>query len=104
MDTQETTLYTAVLISGIIIGTIVIYFFVSIIAQQRRNQQLYKSKILAEITTLEKERQRVAADLHDELGPILASVKFKLFSIDVTTEEDQGTLDKITNNLDEIIV
>lgn len=103
MDSHETTIYTAVLIAGSIIGVIIIYFFISIIGHQRRNQALYKSKILAEITTLEKERARVAADLHDELGPLLASVKFKASSLDVTDEEDKQTLEKISNNLNDLI-
>jgi len=104
MDAQQTTLFNAILIAGSIIITIIVYFIISIIGHQRRNQALYKSKILAEITTLEKERQRVAADLHDELGPILSSVKFKICSIDVDIDEDKDTLDKINDNLDELII
>ena len=103
MDAHETTIYTTVLIAAILMGAIIIYFFVSIIGHQRRNQALYKSKILAEVTTLEKERQRVAADLHDELGPLLASVKFKISSVDVDTKEDLETLEKAGTNLDDLI-
>ena len=103
MDAPETTILSAILISATIIGAIIIYFIISMIRQQRRNQRLYQSKILAEITTLEKERERVAADLHDELGPILASVKFKLSSLEIQPGEDQAILEKINSNLDEII-
>jgi signal transduction histidine kinase len=103
MDARETTILSAILISASIIGVIITYFIISIIRQQRLNQQLYKSRILAEISTLEKERERMAADLHDELGPILASVKFKLSSLEIFDGEDQLTLEKINNNLDEII-
>jgi signal transduction histidine kinase len=104
MDAHETTIYTAVLIAGGVIGAIIIYFFISILGHQKRNQALYKSKILAEITTLEKERTRLAADLHDELGPLLASVKFKIGSLDVHSDVDQETLDRADENLDELIV
>lgn len=103
MDAHQTTIYNAVLIAGIFIGIIIIYFFISIIGHQRRNQALYKSKILAEITTLEKERQRISADLHDELGPLLASVKFKMSSIDIQNEQDQISLEKADHTLDEVI-
>jgi len=58
------------------------------VRQQRQNNKLYQLKIAAEITTLENERQRIAADLHDELGPVLSAIKFKLGSIDITDAED----------------
>lgn len=103
MDASQTTIYTAVLITGIIIGTIIIYFIVTIIRHQRRNNDLYKSKILAEITTLEKERARIASDLHDELGPILSSVKFRINSLDVNSEEDLEQLGKANQHIDEMI-
>jgi signal transduction histidine kinase len=103
MDAKETTLFTAIIISAITIGSIIIYFIISIIRHQRRNQQLYKSKILAEVTTLEKERSRMASDLHDELGPVLSSVKLKVNCLDIETEEDKLQLDKINANIDDII-
>jgi len=103
MDAKETTLFTAIIISAVIIGSIIVYFIISIIRHQRRNQQLYRSKILAEVTTLEKERSRMASDLHDELGPVLSSVKLKVNCLDIETEEDKLQLDKINSNIDDII-
>ena len=103
MDAQQTALFNAIMIAGTIIAVIIIYFIISIIGHQRRNQQLYKSKILAEVTTLEKERGRVAADLHDELGPLLASVKFKIGSLDIMPR-DEGTINKVHDNLNELII
>ena len=103
MDAKETTLFTAIIISAVIIGSIIVYFIISIIRHQRRNQQLYKSKILAEITTLEKERSRMASDLHDELGPVLSSVKLKVNCLDIENEEDKLQLEKINANIDDII-
>ncbi len=70
--------------------------------QHRRNIRLYKAKVRAEVTTLEKERSRIAADLHDDLGPLLAAVKFKISSID-TTPEDAALLEEANQRLDTII-
>ena len=103
MDAHEATIYSAILITGVIIGIIIIYFIVSIIRHQRRNIELYKSKIVAEIATLEKERARIASDLHDELGPILSSIKFKINSIDINNEEDKFQLEKASTHIDDII-
>jgi len=103
MDAQETSIFSAVLITSIVLAVVLIYFIITIVRHQRRNQQLYKLKILAEITTLENERARIAADLHDELGPILSAVKFKINSLDIHSEDDQVILDKSNKNIDDII-
>jgi len=103
MDTKESTTYHAVLIAAAVIGTIIFYFIVSVIRQQRKHRLLYKAKIEAEITTLEKERARVAADLHDELGPTLSAVKFKLASIEKLNGEDAVTITKASHYIDTIL-
>lgn len=82
MDTKETSVYQAVLIAASVIGTIILYFIISVIRQQRKHRLLYQAKLSAEIIALEKERTRVAADLHDELSPTLSAVKFKIENID----------------------
>jgi len=73
------------------------------VRQQRQNNTLYQLKIAAEITTLENERQRIAADLHDELGPVLSAIKFKLGSIDVADGEDTIQMKESCDYLDDII-
>ena len=67
MDAKETSFYTAILIASIIIGVIIVYFIISIVRQQRKNLELYRQSVLAEITAMEKERARIAADLHVEV-------------------------------------
>ena len=102
MDAQQTKIYTAIIIAALVIGSILIYFIVSLIQQQRKNSRLFKEKIKAEITTLENERSRVSADLHDELGPLLFSVKFKLSGLE-TTAEDHDAVEAATAYIDDII-
>lgn len=104
MDAEKTSLLTTILITSIVLGIIIIYFFATIIRQQRRNIELYKSKIKAEITAQENERKRIAADLHDELGPVLSSVKFKINSLDIANNEDQEVLDNTNKNIDSMMV
>ena len=76
MDARETKIYIAIIITAVVLGLIILYFALSIVRQQRRNISLQKALILAEIATLEKERSRIAADLHDDLGPVLSVIKF----------------------------
>jgi two-component system NarL family sensor kinase len=103
MDAQETSLYTAILIASIIIGVIIIYFVVSIISQQRKNLELHKRNVLTEITALEKERSRIATDLHDELGPLLSAVKMKINSFELVDEDDKAEVVKTNQHIDQMV-
>ena len=103
MDAHQTTIYIAILITAFIIGSILVFFIISLIRHQRRNNALYKAKILAEITTLENERTRVANDLHDELGPLLSAIKFKLSSIETSLPEDEITMKETSEHIVDII-
>jgi two-component system NarL family sensor kinase len=103
MDTKETTTYNAVLIAAVVIGTIILYFILSIIRQQRKHRLLYKATIEAEITTLEKERLRLAADLHDELGPTLSAAKLKLSNIDDLPPDDEKMRTEAMQHIDNIL-
>ena len=103
MDTQETKIYIAIIVSVIVIGIIVLYFTISVIRQQRRNLELQKANSLAEIAAMEKERARIAADLHDDLGPVLSVVKFRVDNVELVDEEEKEELVKASQQLDELI-
>jgi two-component system NarL family sensor kinase len=103
MDPQETRLYYAILIAAGVIGLIIVFFFVSIIRQQRRNLELHRLNMLAEITTLEKERARMARDLHDELAPVLAAVKMRINSFALTDPDDQEELVHTSGHIDNLM-
>ena len=103
MDAKETSIFTAVLIASVILGIIITYFIVSIIRQQRRNIELYRQSVLAEITAMEKERARIAADLHDELGPMLSAIKLKINSFELSDEEDKIQVDKTNDHIDGLV-
>lgn len=103
MDAKETSLYTAILIVSLLVGTIIIFFIISIIRQQRRNLALYRRSVLAEITAMEKERARISADLHDELGPMLSAIKLKIGSFELTDEDDKKEAEKTNDHIDALM-
>lgn len=103
MHADQSNIFTAILISCILLGIIISYFIFSITRQQRRNLELHRRNILAEINTMEKERTRIAADLHDELGPLLAVIKFKINSVDSANRSDQEELVKASSHIDDLI-
>ena len=99
---ENKILYITLLLS-LIIAVIIIYFFASIIRYHRRYMKLQREKIFAEITIRENERKRIAADLHDSLGPLLSAVKLNISSVDIPLPQDQEVLEKTGRYLDEII-
>ena len=103
MDAQETRIYTAIISTSLVLGIIIIYFIISIIRHQRRNIELHKKNILAEITQIEKERARIAADLHDDLGPLLSAVKMKINTFELTDPHDQIEIEKTNKHIDNIL-
>lgn len=104
MDTKEKELYSAIIIAVVVLTAILVFFIISIIRQQRRYHIINRQKINAEITTLENERKRIAADLHDEVGPLLSAVKLQINHLELP--EDKQTADliqKSSNYIDEVI-
>jgi two-component system, NarL family, sensor kinase len=104
MLTKETYLFQqAIIIASILLGVIILYFFISLIRHQRRNLELYRAKIRAEITTLENERRRIASDLHDDVGPMLSAIKLQINNIDDDPENNELMVDKSTRQIDDVI-
>ncbi|MCW3116226.1 MAG: hypothetical protein JWM28_308 [Chitinophagaceae bacterium] len=103
MGTEENKIYTAVLIAVAVLGIILVYFIITILRQQKSNFALYNSKVQAEIITLEKERSRVARDLHDDLSPVLLAVKYNINSFELEDPEDRRVLAKTNETLDTMI-
>lgn len=103
MDPQEAKLYQSLLIVVGVVGIILLYFIFTIIRYQRRGLRLHKEKIQAEIDTLEKERRRIASDLHDELGPLLSAVKLQINNLETNLPEDQALIRKSSFYIDNII-
>jgi signal transduction histidine kinase len=103
MDPHEKELYHSLLIVVAIVAAILGYFIISIIRQQQRYRLLTQQKIKAEITTLENERRRIAADLHDEVGPLLSAVKLQINNVEGNDDFDRDLIQKSSMHIDDII-
>jgi two-component system NarL family sensor kinase len=104
MDTHQAKLFTAIIISTIVIGTVIIYFVISITRQQKKNLRLQRKNIMAEINAIEKEQSRMAADLHDELGPLLTVAKYTIDGVEVENQDDKEMLIKASGHIDNALV
>lgn len=103
MHTQEATIFTAVIISAVVIGLFIVFFIASILRQQKKNLELSRQIILSEMTAIEQERTRIANDLHDDLGPVLSVIKFQVQNVTVPDEDEQVQLQQAAESLDNLI-
>ena len=103
MDAQERQIYTGIIIAVVVIGAIIFFFVVSVIRQQRKVLKMQRENATAEITALEKDRARIAADLHDELSPILSAIKLKISTFDLRDEGDKIQQQKTNTHLNDLI-
>ena len=103
MYSKEDILYRTILIVTVIIGIIILCFLLSVICQQRKWRKLNLQKVQIETDTLETERKKLAADLHDELGAVLTAMKYKLESIDSASAADQVELNQCIRLVHEMV-
>lgn len=95
-------LYITIVIA-VLIAIIIIYFFASIVQYHRRYVKLQRERLDAEITIQENERKRIANDLHDSFGPMLAAVKININCLKTNSPEDEEVVKKSGRYIDDII-
>jgi two-component system, NarL family, sensor kinase len=103
MDANEAKFLGALFVAACIVGLILVFFIITITRYHRQNLRLYKERIALEIDTREKERARIATDLHDHLGPILSVVKFQASVLESRNEEDKKVIDALKANVNGIV-
>jgi signal transduction histidine kinase len=97
MDKEEVNIYLRVVLISILIIVIIVCFIYFYIKQFTT---FNKEKIVAEVKGSEEERKKLSSDLHDDLGPILATIKIYVNSIQSEIPKDIIALEKINKNLD----
>jgi signal transduction histidine kinase len=76
-------------------------FVVVILYYQKRKLALRKTMVRSEINALEKERARIAGDLHDDLGASLSAIKIKLQCLRCVDEKEKLLVHQSENYIDE---
>jgi two-component system, NarL family, sensor kinase len=102
MYSIEDKFFYTLLIAMIAVMLVIIFFIVSMIQQFRHYRQVQDGYDQARIEALERERQVIAADLHDDIGPLLSATLFKLGEIDPVTAKEKDLLTEGRNHIDSI--
>lgn len=103
MDAQEVRIFYLVLVLVAIFGTIFYFFIASLKRQHKKILELKLQNMTAELNSIEQDRARIAADLHDELSPVLSAIKLKISSFDLADKEDRVQQEKTDNHLSEVL-
>ncbi|MEO6129986.1 MAG: ATP-binding protein [Ferruginibacter sp.] len=87
MDTTETSIYHVAIVARTITIVFVLLFLGFSLWLQRKFNRRHQRRLQVEMMVLEKERARIAADLHDDIAPILFSAKTRLELLKITGSE-----------------
>lgn len=102
MYSKEENLLITIAVAGFLIAIIFVFFLISIVRQQRKNLKLQKKYLSAEISAREEERKRIASDLHDDVGPVLSTIKFEIDGMETLQPEDESARTNAMAKIDQL--
>lgn len=96
MDTQEGKIFIAFVLVAFFLAVIIFIFLHRLMKQQAIYRQLEREKTDAEFRAIEEERNEIATELHNDIGPVLTSIRLQLLSM---THFDPATLEYCAESL-----
>jgi signal transduction histidine kinase len=103
MGTQEREIFVAFSIVAGFLAVLLSFFFLSLFKQNRKFRKLQIDKLNAEINATELERNLIATELHNDIGPYLSSIKMRLNLLETQNKQDllevKAALDKCVDQV-----
>ncbi len=103
MGTQERAIFVAFSLVAGFLAVLLAFFLLSLFKQNRKYRRLQKEKLNAEINATEMERNLIATELHNDIGPYLSSIKMRLNLLETTNQADlldvKAALDKCVDQV-----
>jgi signal transduction histidine kinase len=103
MGTQEREIFIAFSLVTVFLALLLTFFFTSLFKQNRKYRYLQKEKLNAEINATEMERNLIATELHNDIGPYLSSIKMRLNLLETKNSDDlldvKAALDKCVDQV-----
>lgn len=103
MDSKEIKIYISVIIAVVVLAIILTFFIITMVKHHRNYRKLSEERLRAEIETLEKERARISADLHDDFGPTLSTVKMQINNLEFASDADKQNAAKLSTYVDSLM-
>jgi signal transduction histidine kinase len=103
MYSEEDKIYIT-LVGGLLVLLVLITFFVVTIVKYHRKKAAFNlEKLQADFDHLDKERERIAADLHDDLGSFLSAIRLHLQRVEPANEKSEAILKFSEEQLDQSV-
>lgn len=102
MNTSQEHLLFTLIVAVLLVGALIGYFLFSMMRQFDNYLRLQDGYNQAKLEALEQERQIIAADLHDDIGPILSATLYKLGDIKPGTEREKELHQQAYDHIDGI--
>lgn len=102
MDAQESKIYLAIIIAVAVVFVIALSFLYAVLKHHKKVLQLERENAKAQVELMEKDRARIAEDLHDDLAPMLAAVRMKINSFNLLNDLDIERLATTNVTIDDI--
>ncbi len=103
MHVNENSLVFTMVFVAVSVGIIIRYLLFTMMRMNKQQLQLIRQRDESMLKAAEKERQLIALDLHDDLGPILTAAKFKLESIAAPNESEKELQEQAVHHIQEVV-
>lgn len=101
MHPDEKSIYIALLGGITVLVALIVIFVAAIIGYHRKKSALHLRSVGGHLSSLDADRERIAADLHDDFGALLSNIKVRLQCI---KSGDPETLSIIKFSKDQVDV
>lgn len=86
-------------VSALIVGGLIGYFLYSMVRHIRQYQRQQEQYNRSKLEALERERQVISADLHDDIGPMLSATLYKLGAVHPLPEREKELLVQVQEHI-----
>lgn len=104
MYSEEKRIYAALLTGAVLFAVLMAFFVLTIIRYQRKRVRTYYEVMEGEINLMERERGRIAKDLHDNIGAMVSAVNFLLGGIVSDNEQDIVLIAKMKDHISDTML
>jgi len=103
MGAQQREIFYAFVTISLFLALVIAIFFYFLFRQHKKYILLQQEKLNAEIVAIEAERNLIATELHNDLGPFLVSLKMRLHMISTNNPNElESCLEGISHAVQQI--
>jgi len=103
MYSNETRIYIAILSGVLVLLLLVVVFTITIIKYHRKKLAYQEKKVGCQVSYLDQQCEKIAADLHDDLGSSLSGIKVRLQSLNPRDANTLAIVNFSKDHIDEVM-